>query len=107
MTQLKYIAEITDDVTDQVMVNDSGNSPAANGTPAGVRIDLGTATTVDVTISDDIGPFFVATSVTADTNYAVDATEMQRTAVSGVPKVTTANISDPAHTLDVHLQVKE
>lgn len=102
MTDTLY-ADITGNVVGQEMVRRRGERTyRAAGIEAGGRIVLGTATTVDVTVTDANGVVLYDGTVTSDTT--VDPVPRW---VDGPISVTTENISNSAHTLSVYWGIKE
>lgn len=100
-------AEVTGNVTDQEMTDSGGSVTAAHGVPMSIRVALGTATSIDVTVKDATtgATLLNETSITSSTDYSVD--DLLVNAVHGKVTVTTANISDPSHTATVYLSVRE
>lgn len=97
-------AAITGNVTDQNVVSEKTSIPYGGpGIDLGGRIVLGTATTVDVTVKDSDGKvLYSATGIT--TNVSIDGTG---NGIKGPLLVTTANISNAAHTLTIYWKVKK
>ena len=98
------VASITGNVTDQAMVRQYRSLHFGGaGIEAGGRIVLGTATSVDVTVKDQNGKvLYTATGITA--NVTIDPIAA---AIQGPLLVTTANISNAAHTLSVYWGVRK
>ena len=104
-----YYADVVGNVTVQAMTDDLGNtlSPPSPGIPVGVFVNLGSATSIDVTILDGRGAvIFTKTGITSDTYYAFGNAAVVGTSCYGAPKVTTANISNALHTARVWLDLK-
>lgn len=100
-------AAITGNVSNQEMlVLGDGNSRVfgGHGLECGVLIKLGTATTVKVKIEDADGKI-----LHSDTAAVTSTTDEDPSAkgVRGPLKVTTTEISDGAHTLDVYVDVRQ
>lgn len=96
-------AEITGNVTAQPMLISGTFQPwGGGGLEAGVDVLLGTATSVDVTIVDAEGrTVYTNTTITNSESVAPSA----RTLKGGL-FVTTANISNAAHTLKVLVGIR-
>jgi hypothetical protein len=103
----KYEAAVTGNVTAQAMLNSLGvGGPHTSGIICDVEVDLGTSTTIDVTIADKEGNVFLDTTVTADTKYKIDDALILRNAIEGPLTVTTTNNSNSAHTATIKVWVK-
>lgn len=103
-TVVTYKAAITGNVSNQEMLDyTDGSHLGGAGIEAGGRIDLGTATTADVTIKDQLGKtVYSKVAVVADVDIDPVAA-----GVVGPLTVTVANISNAAHTLTVYWFVKK
>ncbi len=95
-------AAITGNVSNQQMVDYyDGSTFVGAGIEAGGRIDLGTATTAVVTVTDSLGKVLYTGTVTVDTD--VSPTPM---GVKAPLFVTVTSISNSAHTLTVYWFLK-
>lgn len=96
-------AVITGNVTGQQMLNHRGRLFGSPAIEAGGRIDLGTATTAKVAVTDANGRVLHsgAAAITSDTDIASTAG-----AIKGPISVTVTEISNAAHTLTVYWGVK-
>lgn len=79
------------------------------GLLVGVMIDLGTATTADITLTDASGSIiFAATSVVADTTYGPENTSYSVRPIIGVLKAAATNVSNSSTgTVTVRARVKK
>ena len=94
---------ITGNVSAQSLARRKGGGTSyGSGLDAGGRIDLGTATTAVVTITDSLGVVLHSGTVTTDTTVAPTAQGLQ-----GPILVTVASISNSAHTLTVSWKIKK
>lgn len=102
-TVTSLVAAITGNVAAQEMLQQHNDRQFGSpGIEAGGRIVLGTATTVDVVVTDANGKVLYNDTVVAD----VDINPVAH-AVQGPLMVTTTNISNAAHTLSVYWGIKK
>ena len=90
------------------MAGESGAQGGPLGCPYGVYIKLITATAVDVVIKDARGfTIFTITGVVASTYYPFGNAALAATSCSGVPTVTTANVTNSSTgTIKIWLDVR-